>query len=281
MQNATNKKSVSYIAKRPAPSDEMARKLSEALKTASDRLVTSEDKLYDLGVLTMSADQLDDIAQHKAGVVGSIKSWNGVVRDDSLTGREVAGGYKLLWIKTNKGTSEGTLILCGSDPRTYEMLRKGTEKLWLSYGLSAEQVRRLFMIKEKLKYVLAQGLAKVMNDSALKERWLTHPEAYGAFTIEEWRQNNMDLINKMGDVRELTFARLVKALSATTFGKSEKANKGKKWNKSPKRPGAVKHGHKKDTYGTRDVSMINSHGDATEINGNITEPVVAAESVEA
>jgi hypothetical protein len=239
MQNATNKKSVSHIAKRPAPSDEMARKLSEALKTASDRLVASEDKLYDLGVITMSAEQLDDIAQHKAGVVGSIKVWNGVVRDDSLTGREVAGGYKLLWIKTNKGTSEGTLILRGSDPRTYEMLRKGTEKLWLSYGLSAEHVRRLFMIKEKLKYVLAQGLAKVMNEPKRKERWLTHPEAHGAFTLEEWRQNNIDLIGKMGDVRELTFARLVKALTAPTFGPAEKANKGKKWNKSPKRKGTV------------------------------------------
>ncbi len=277
MQNATNKKTVPHVAKRPPINDEMARKFSGALETAKAKIVKGEEKPYDLGVLSMTAEQLDDIAQHKAGVVGSIKEWNAVVRDDSLTGRIVAGDYKLLWIKTNKSTSEGTLILCGTDPRTFEMLRKGTEKLWLSYGLSAEHVRRLFMIKEKLKYVLALGLSKVMKDPVLKERWLTHPEAYGAFTVEEWRQNNVDLINKMSDVRELTFARLVKALSSSTFGAPEKANKGKRWNKSPKRPNVAKHSNKpkattseSDVYGSRDVS---------EVNGNIAEPVVAAESV--
>lgn len=129
----------------------------------------------DLGVSSMTAQELDAIALERGGRVGSI-GYGFATRGQ--VGR-LAGGWTAGWVGTKGMGNHGTLVLIPTDARTRAVAREGKIRAYMRAGLTRAQAERLHRAKVRYKSELAGVLARVLACKGQTIAMLKHPGTYG------------------------------------------------------------------------------------------------------
>jgi hypothetical protein len=132
----------------------------------------------DLGARAMSAQDLDAVAQDRAGAIGSI-GYGHACRDHSVEDVELPGGWRARWIDRRGMGNHGTLVLVPTDARTRALLREGKVRAYQAAGLSRAQAEALHACRASYKMELAPALARVLADPALTGAMVAHPGKCG------------------------------------------------------------------------------------------------------
>jgi hypothetical protein len=129
----------------------------------------------DLGLSSMTSQELDAIALERAGIVGSIGYGYATCGEVG----QLAGGWTAQWIACGGMGNCGTLVLVPQDVRTRAIAREGKVRAFMNEGLTREQAERLHHSNLRYKFELAGTLARVLACKAQTLAFLAHPGKYG------------------------------------------------------------------------------------------------------
>lgn len=229
MQQTSKKESKPSATKQTAKRGSLGKALATALheKGQANKAKRENPVPTTFDIAKLNKAQLEAIATTRAGIVGTVTPFNGLLRGD-IEGIQLPDGWGCQWIRTKDQTNMGSLKLVATTEHHLALMREGTyNQLVQQYNFSEHHARKFMQARERGKYPIAKRLGEILNDASLLGEWMKHPEALGAETRDEWAQRNHKLLGKLSPDNELVLARMVKFVS-TERPKHKKPFQGKR-----------------------------------------------------